>query len=501
MVHQKKFIAIDLGAENGRVVVTLLNNNQIEMNEVHRFTIYSVRLEDSLHWDIIRIFDEIITGLIKAQEMFGPQFDGIGVDTWGADYVLVDSSGNIIGFPYHYRDDRTDGVMEEAIKTASREYMYGTTGIQFAQFNTVFQLLSEEKKATNRFGKAHKMLLIPDFINYLLSGRMRAEFTIASTTGLTDPLKREWAWDIIDIFNLPRRIFPEIIEPGKILGPLLRSVSDRTGISPDTPVIATACHDTGSAVISVPAQRNRNWAFLSSGTWSLMGVELNAPILTRAAMEHNFTNEGGAIGTTRFLKNIAGLWLLQECRREWSGNSEGYSYADLVNIAGREGAVKAWVNLDDARFLKPGNMPGKIFNYLTESGQTAKRDVGFTVKVILESLAFTYRKVKKEIEGVTEKKINKLYVVGGGTQNALLMQLTANAVGCTVVAGATEGAALGNAGVQGLAVNAVSNIDEWRRIVQHSLGLRVYKPDGDTYFIDNEKAFQAIISKAAYPED
>ncbi len=501
MTAEKKFIAFDLGAETGRCVVAALRDHSIELNEVYRFNTHAIRYEKGFHWDILHIFEEILTGLAKARVAFGPHFDGIGVDTWGVDYVLIDYEGRVVGYPYHYRDDRTDGIMGQAFKLVQKEKLYKRTGIQFAQFNTVFQLLSEKKRKSSFLELADKMLLLPDFINYLLSGETKAEFTIASTTGLADPLKRDWAWDLIGNFELPDRLFPKMVEPGTVLGTLLPSIAKRTDLDLDIPVIATAGHDTASAIVSVPSDGNGNWAFLSSGTWSLMGVETDKPFLTPRAMGYNFTNEGGVAHTTRLLKNITGLWPLQECRRHWSGKSVDYSYSSLTDMARREGLVSAWIDLNDPRFLKPDNMPEKVLEFLKESGQTARPGMGYIVRVILESLAFNYRSVKNELENITGKETNRIHVVGGGTQNVLLMQLTADAVGCTVVAGPVEGAVVGNVGVQALAVGAISSVNEWRGIVSASSHLQVYEPDDGRYFAENEKNFRSILPEGSYAED
>ncbi|MCL5268479.1 MAG: rhamnulokinase [Bacteroidetes bacterium] len=493
MNTEKNFIAFDLGAESGRCIVATVRDQRVRLKEVHRFTTHSVRYEKGFYWDILGIYQEILEGLVQAGNAFGPNFDGIGVDTWGVDYVLVDPNGRIIGYPYHYRDDRTDSIMDDAFRIVSKESIYGRVGVQFAQFNTLFQLLSEKKRKSNFLTLADKMLLMPDFINYMLSGKMSAEFSIASTTGLADPIQRDWAWDLIDRFQLPRSLFPEMVEPGTVLGALLPELARKTGLSPGTPVIATAGHDTASAVVSVPADRKSNWAFLSSGTWSLMGIELSRPILTSRAMQSNFTNEGGVVGTTRFLKNIIGLWPLQECRKYWSERSEEYSYSTLTDLAEREGLVSAWVDLNDSRFLKPGDMPEKILAFLKESKQTTKSNVGFIVDVILESLAFSYRRTRKEIEDVIGSRIERLYAVGGGIQNGLLMQLTADALGCPVLAGPIEGAIIGNVGVQAIATGTVLDLDEWRSIVANSFQPKVYEPRESRYFDENEDAFCRIL--------
>ncbi|MGA7720210.1 MAG: rhamnulokinase family protein [Ignavibacteriaceae bacterium] len=492
MTQEKKFIGFDLGAESGRCVVSILKDQQITLHEVHRFTTHNIKYESGFHWDILAIYEEIIEGLKKAQKSFGKDFSGIGVDTWGVDYVLIDSQDRIMGYPYHYRDDRTDGIMDEAFKILSKENIYKKVGIQFAQFNTLFQLLAEKKRRLNFLDISDKMLLMPDFLNFMLSGKKKAEFSIASTTSLVDPIKRDWSWELIEKFGLSGKIFPEIVEPGTKLGLLLPSIAKATELSPNIPVFASTGHDTASAVVSVPAT-SENWAFLSSGTWSLMGIELNQPLLTAEAMKYNFTNEGGVEGTTRFLKNIIGLWPIQECRRYWLQKGNEYSYPELSCSAKDEGFVKAWVDLNDARFLKAGEMPEKIIAFLNETGQNVKNNVGFITGVVLESLAFTYKNVIKEIEEVTGKKISKLHAVGGGIQNELLTQLTADALGKTVYAGPIEGTIVGNIGVQAIASGAVPNLKVWREIVANSFEVKKYEPSNTNYFNENDKNFKSIL--------
>lgn len=489
---EKKFIGFDLGAESGRCVVAKLNKNKITLHEVHRFTTHSVKYDYGFHWDILAIYKEIIVGLTNAKKEFGSKFDGIGIDTWAVDYALIDLEGRIIGYPYHYRDDRTDGIMNEAFQIIPKELIYKKTGIQFAQFNTLFQLLSEKKRKTNLLNITDKMLLIPDFLNYLLSGKKKSEFTNATTTGLVEPHTRKWLWELIDEFGLPRKIFPEIVEPGTMLGKLLPSIAEQTGLDKNIPVIASASHDTASAVASVPAYTN-DWAFLSSGTWSLMGIELNKPILSSNAMNYNFTNEGGVQKTTRFLKNIIGLWPIQECRRYWKEKSKEYSYSELASLANENGFAKAWVDLGDSRFLKAGNMPEKIIDYLKETNQPFNSNIGFIIRVILESLAFSYKNTINEIEETTGNKIKILHAVGGGIQNELLTQLTADAIGRNVLAGPVEGTIIGNIGVQAIASGAVSDLHSWRMIVANSFELKMFEPKNSSYFIENESNYKNIL--------
>ncbi len=491
-MKENKFIGFDLGAESGRCVVGKLSDNKLTLHEVHRFTTHSIKYDEGFHWDILAIYEEIKKGLINAQKEFGSEFDGIGIDTWGVDYVLIDKDGRIIGYPYHYRDDRTDDIMKQAFQILPKEEIYSKTGIQFAQFNTLFQLISETKQKSNLLNITDKMLLIPDYLSFLLTGKKKAEFTIASTTSLLDSSTRKWSWELIDAFCLPRRIFPEIIDPGTTIGNLLPSIANQTGLNQNIPVIASASHDTASAVASIPAFEN-NWAFLSSGTWSLMGVELKQPLLTCEAMEHNFTNEGGIENTIRFLKNIIGLWPIQECKRYWHERSKEYSYSELTSWASANGFAKAWIDLNDPRFLKAGEMPEKIISYLKETNQQVKSDIGFVIRVVLESLAFSYRNTLNEIETISGKKIKRLHSVGGGIQNELLTQLTADAIGRDVIAGPVEGTIIGNLGVQAIATGAIKDLYTWRMIVANSFELKNYKPQNSIYFNDNENCFKKIL--------
>ena len=492
MAEEKKYIGFDLGAESGRCIVAILKNQKIKLHEVHRFTTHNINYFAGFHWDILAIFEDMVTGLKKAHESFGSIFDGIGVDTWGVDYVLVDSEDRILGYPYHYRDDRTDQMMEKAFSIMSKSIIYNRAGIQFAQYTTIFQLLAEKEKKLNLLAVADKMLLIPDFLKFLLSGVKKAEYSIASTTSLTDPEKRDWSKELIESFGFPENIFPEMVEPGTRLGTLLPNISRRTGLSSDIPIIANAGHDTASAVVSVPAQPG-DWAFLSSGTWSLMGVELNKPLITTEALEHNFTNEGGMEGKTRFLKNIIGLWPIQECRRYWQAKGHEFSYAELMEMAKKVETNSAWIDLDDIRFLKAGEMPEKILSYLKETGQPLKEDVGHIIRTVIESLAFTYRTTIKEIEEVSGRQIKRLHAVGGGIKNELLNQLTADALGYDVIAGPVEGTVVGNIGVQAIATGAVSNLQEWRNIVVNSFDLKVYKTENAEYFNTNETNYQKVM--------
>jgi rhamnulokinase len=491
-MKEKRFICFDLGAESGRCVVVSVCNEKIILNEVHRFKTYYAEYFDCLHWDLQAIFNELLTGLSKISGQFGSNFDGIGIDTWGVDYVLIDAENRVLGYPYHYRDIRTDLIMNEAFKIISKEDLYMNSGIQIAQYNTIFQLLAEKNSKLNLLSIADKFLLMPDFFTFLLTGKKIAEYTIASTTGLIAPHNRNWNWKLIDLFGLPGNIFPEIVESGTFIANLSRKIAAKCVLDENIPVYASAGHDTASAVASVPAG-NTSWAFLSSGTWSIIGVVTNKPIITTEAMKYNFSNEGGIKGTTRFLKNIIGLWPLQECKKFWAKAKNDFSYEHLTELAFNYGNANAWIDLNDNRFLKPGDMPLKVLSFLKETNQAAVDDIGFIVRVILESLAFNYRTVIHQLEKVSATKIDVLHAVGGGIQNELLNQITADAVGRRVVAGPVEGTLIGNCGVVAVASGAVNDLNEWKKMISQSFTLKEYTPVNESYFKDNEKCYKTIL--------
>ena len=493
MIDSKRhYIGFDLGAESGRCVVGTLQNETLSLSEVHRFPTPRLFYRGHYFWDVLQIVTEIETGLRAAAEAFGPNFEGISVDTWGVDYVLLDEDDRILGYPFHYRDSRTDGMPEKAFETVPREELYLQTGTQVAPFNTLYQLLAEQTQQVNLLEVADQLLLMPDFLLFVLSGKKIGEYTIVSTTGLANPNRRNWNWKLVEVFGFPRRIFPNVVEAGTVIGHLQEELARRTGVDPETPVIASASHDTGAAVASVPADAD-GWAFLSSGTWSLMGVEINKPILNSEAMTYNFTNEGGVNGTIRFLKNIMGLWPIQECRRAWQHDGKDYNYEDLKQLALENGPAGAWIDVDDSRFLKAGNMPGKIRDFLRETNQTYRDDAGWVTRCVLESLAFKYRTTIHEIESITGQPIKQLFAVGGGIKNHLLNQLTADAINRELITGPVEGTIAGNIGVQAIARGDIASIGELRKMVRRSFTLEKYEPQNPDYFQTNEKKFLAVL--------
>jgi len=491
MAGARRYIAFDLGAESGRCIVGELRDGRLHLHDVHRFRTHVVRYRNDLFWDILAIFEEMKVGLSRAVQHHGPRFDGMSVDTWGVDYVLLDAGDRLLGYPYHYRSPRTDGMMEKAFRIVPKEEIYRRTGIQFMQINTLYQLLAEKAQRRSLLDIAECFLTIPDFFHFLLSGVKRAEYTFASTTQLSDPWCRNWCWDLIKAFGLPEKIFPPIIESGQTLGPLVKEIMNEVGMEGEPPIIAGASHDTAAAVAAVPATEG-TWAYLSSGTWSLMGIELDRPLVNDSSLERNFTNEGGVLGTVRFLKNIAGLWLMQECRRDWEKLGKRFEYDELALMAKEVPPVKAWVNPNDPRFLHPGNMAAKIISYLRETKQPFREEVSWITRCVLESLAFKYRVTLKELEELTGKRIERLHAVGGGIRNELLCQMTADAINREVIAGPAEGTVVGNLGIQAIATGELGELRSLRELVGSSFKLKVYKPQNPDYWDKHEEVYRSL---------
>ncbi len=465
------FLAFDLGAESGRAMSGHLRAGVLTLTEVCRFANEPVRDHGALCWDVgelwrhmQRALDQLGTG--------GPRLDSLGVDAWGCDYGLLGEGGALLGNPYHYRDPRTDGVMEAAFSRVPRAHIYDVTGIQFLSFNTLYQLMAASRATPQLLEAATGFGTVPDILNYWLTGELRAEYTNATTTQMVDARARRWATDLLDDLEVPTRLLPPLIEPGTVLGPLKGSVPAALA---GTPVVAPACHDTGSAVAAVAAHGGR--AFLSSGTWSLLGTEVPRPVITPRALEANFTNEGGVCGTTRLLKNIGGLWLLQACRRGWARDGRAYQYGELMDAASEaRPAFSSLFDPDDPSFLHPPDMPGAIAQYCRRTGQPEPDGPAAFTRAILESLAFKYRVVLDALEALTGTPIAEIQIVGGGSRNRLLNQFTADATGRVVLAGPIEATALGNIAMQMVATGAVSTIAEARRIIEHSFPVDRFVP-------------------------
>jgi rhamnulokinase len=427
-----------------------------------------------LYWDALRLLTECKEGIRIAAQKYGTSIVSIGLDTWGVDYGLLDVQDNLLGNPYHYRDSRTDGMMEEVFRRVSRREVFEHTGIQFMQLNSLYQLYAMRLSGSPILDVASTFLTMPDLFNFWLTGRKACEFSIATTTQCYDPRQRTWATGMLEKLDLPTSIFPEIVPAGTELGRLLPEVASELGTEALT-VIAPACHDTGSAVAAVPA-RERDYAYISSGTWSLMGVEVQEPVITPQSLEYNFTNEGGVCDTFRLLKNIMGLWLVQECRREWVRAGEVYDYGTLTEMAAQSPTFGPMVDVDDHRFLAPGDMSVRIQEYCRESGQAVPKTKGEILRCALESLALRYRWVLERLEAMMGRSIQVVHIIGGGMRNELLCQLAADAMQRPVVGGPVEATAMGNLLMQALALGHIDSLSEAREVVRRSFQVSTYVP-------------------------
>jgi rhamnulokinase len=485
----RKVLAIDLGAESGRGVLGSFDGERLVLDVIHRFPNGPVRTLDSLHWDALRLHSEILSAMRQAAGKGG--VESVGVDTWGVDFALLGRGDTLLGNPRHYRDPHTEGTMEEALKTVPRAEVYRRTGLQFMRINSLYQLLALQRDQSPLLDVAENLLFIPDLFHFFLTGVKANEYTDASTSQLLDPHTRNWAIDLIERFGLPGRMFGPIVQPGTVLGPLRGSVVSETGLAA-IPVIAPATHDTGSAVAAVPA-RGDSWAFISSGTWSLLGAELSRPLVTDAALAANFTNEGGVAGTTRLLKNIMGLWLVQECRRCWQKAGNPYEYDELVRLAEAAPPFGAFVDPDDPAFLLPDHMPDAVCKSCARTGQRPPSEPGAVVRCCLESLALKYRWVLEKLEGLIGRRLEVIHVVGGGSQNALLCQWTADATGRPVLAGPVEATALGNVLVQMMGLGIIGSLAEGREIVRRSVEVKTYEPRDTGRWDEHYQRFAELV--------
>ena len=467
-----RYIAVDLGAESGRVMLGSIDGDKLGIEELHRFPNTPVRTPSGLYWDILRLFHEIQQGLAVAGRERKVRIEGIGVDTWGVDFGLVGRDGSLVASPMHYRDSRNDGMIERACAAVPREEIFAHTGVQFMQFNSLFQLYAMKLAGSPALDAAERLLMVPDLLNYWLTGVQANELTDASTTQFYNPIKKGWAVELFERLGLPARILGEIVYPGTSLGPLLAHVAEAAGMDP-APVYATASHDTAAAVAAVPAE-GENWCYISSGTWSLMGLELAEPVVNEKSLAWNLTNEIGYGGSVRLLKNIAGLWLLQECRRAWAVDGGDYSYEELARLAGEAAPFKAVIHPD--AFLHPGQLPSKIAAYCRANGQAAPQTPGEFARTILESLALRYRQVLEGLESVSGRTIKVVHIVGGGSRNMVLNQFVADATRCLVVAGPAEGTAAGNVMVQAIGSGVFAGLKEARSVLRNSTDLKLIEP-------------------------
>jgi rhamnulokinase len=477
MASNLNLLAFDLGAESGRAILGQLDDGKIALSEIHRFPNQPVSLPDGLHWDILQLFREVKFGLTKAAHGNG-NLSCLGIDTWGVDFGLLDQKDVLIGNPYHYRDNRTDGMIEKACQRIPREEIFAQTGIQFMQLNSLTQLLSMSLADSPALKIAHTFLTIPDLLNYWLTGRKNCEFTNATTTQCYNPMKQSWAKPLLERLSIPTHIFPEIVQPGTALGDLLPAVSEECNVGKIL-VIAPACHDTGSAVAAVPAGTG-DFAWISSGTWSIMGVETRTPVINDQSLRFNMTNEGGVNHTFRLSKNIMGLWLVQECRRTWARQGKEYSYDDLTQLAAQAKPLLTIIDPDDGDFLKPGDMPTRIQTYAKRTGQTVPETPGEIVRCCLEGIALRYRWVLERLEQLQGHSLPTIHIVGGGTRNRLLSQLTADATHRQVITGPIEATAVGNLLVQAIAIGAITSLSEARSIIRSSFEVSTFDPSHDS---------------------
>ena len=479
-MKEKCYLAVDLGAESGRVIAGLCNGKRIRLEEIHRFPNGPVQIAGTLRWDVLRLWSEIQNGLGLAARRHGSSVRSVGVDTWGVDFVLLSKTGELLGQPFHYRDLRTRGLMRRAFCRVPRARIFAETGCQFMELNTLYQLMALHRDSPELLASARSLLLMPDFFHWCLSGARAAEFTNATTTQFFHPARRTWSKSLLSRLGLPAKPLPKVVQPGTVLGRIQPGVASTTGLKP-IPVVAPATHDTASAVAAVPAsEKSGAWAYISSGTWSLMGLELPQARIEPRVLELNFTNEGGVDGTYRFLKNITGLWLLHRCRLAFERNGDRLDYNRMIHLAAAVPPLRSFVDPDNPRFVNPPDMPAAIRQFCCETGQTVPRTKGALIRCTLESLALKYQVVLRWLEELNNAPVEVIHIVGGGSRNALLNQFTADSCSLPVLAGPIEATALGNVLVQARADSEVGSLSELREIVRRSFPVRIFEPRKQT---------------------
>lgn len=481
----KRVLAFDFGASSGRAIVGVFDGEKIELREVHRFSNDPVKINGTFYWDVQRLFFEIKQGILKAKEDGG--FDSIGIDTWGVDFGLLRKDGTLVENPVHYRDARNDGMVEFAKKYMSQEEMYDITGIQFMDFNTIFQLLSLKENRPYILEEADKLLFMPDLLSYMLSGVKSTEYSIATTSQMVDLKTRNWSDKILDTFGIKKDLLTDIVPTGAVIGQLSDDICEELGV-PKADVISVASHDTQSAITAAPCEYE-DFAFISCGTWSLFGTEVKEPIINDASKKLNVTNEGGYDYTIAFLKNICGLWLIQESRRQWIREGKEYSYAELEKMALECEPFKCFIDPDAPEFAPMGNIPERVRKYCEKTGQYVPQTVGEIMRCTYESLALKYRLTFDGIKDCTEKEYDRIHVMGGGTKDKLLLQMTAQSCNVNVYGGPIEATALGNIAVQLMSSGAISDIKEARKIIAQGENLKLYTPNDRD---DWEKAYETF---------
>lgn len=485
----KRILAFDFGASSGRAILASYEDGRIVMREIHRFSNDPVMVRGVFYWDVLRLFFEIKQGITKAVHEGG--FDAVGIDTWGVDFGLLDSKGRLLGNPVHYRDTRTVGMMEKTFETIPADELYNRTGIQLVKLNTLFQLVALREQDPQLLEQADTLLLMPDLFAYLLTGVKRAEYTEVSTTQCLDPKTGDWAFDLLERLQIPTRLFPKIIDAGETYGMISDDICEELGC-PKVPVIAVATHDTGSAVVSVPTQQD-DFIYISCGTWSLFGTELPKPVINETSRRFNLTNEGGYGRNVRFLKNIMGLWLIQESRRQWIREGHDVSYADLEKEALAADPFRCFIDPDDPSFETPGNLPRRVQDYCRRTGQYVPEDRGEIMRCIYESLAMKYRYTFRAIREVTGRTYDAIHMIGGGTKDRLLCQMTADACRCNVVAGPVEATAMGNIAVQLIALGELDGLKAARRVIANSEQPKQYAPQNTAVYDEAYGRFEKLL--------
>lgn len=495
MTATQNYLAFDLGAESGRAILGKFDGKKFTLSEIHRFPNYPISMPQkhgisSLRWDILHLWNEVKEGIARMTRKQGEMITAIGVDTWGVDFGLFDEKGALISAPYAYRDKRTDGIMEKAFERLSREQIFEQTGIQFLQLNSLYQLLAMVLDNAPEFKIAKTFLTMPDIINYWLTGDTVSEFTIATTTQCYDPRKRKWAYPMLEALGIPTHIFCEIVSAGTYLGKVTKQLSEE--LNTQASVVAPACHDTGSAAAAVPSAHD-DVVWISSGTWSILGTNVENPIINEQSLTHNFTNEGGVGNTYRFSKNITGLWLVQECRRAWALEGKEYSYAELTEMAAAAKPHLCFVDPDSPDFLHPGGMPQRIIQYCQRSGQPIPENHAAIVRCALESIALKYRAILEKLDQIVGKPLAPIHIVGGGSKNQLLNQFTADATKKEVIAGPAEATALGNIMMQAIALGNIASIQQGREVIRESCEVSTYQPKDAAAWDEAYQRFLALL--------
>jgi rhamnulokinase len=482
--------AIDLGAQSGRVVVGRFDGERLTIEEVHRFPNVPVLAAGTLHWDALRLYEEMLDGLAAATAAEPPGIDSVGVDSWGVDFALVDRGGRLIGNPVSHRDRRTEDVMERVFARVPARELYERTGIQLMPINTIFQLVAMTEAGDRALEVAHRLLFVPDLFHFWLSGVASCELTNATTSQCYDPRAQAWATDILARLGLPAEVFRETVLPSSVLAPLRREVGERTRLRRAV-VVAPATHDTGSAVAATPLH-DRSSIYISAGSWSLVGMELDAPLITEETFAANLTNEGGLGGTVRLLRNVDGLWLLHECRRAWKEDGQAWEFEELVRMAEDSPPLRSFVEPNDPRFLAPGNVPDRIRAFCADTGQAVPSGAGSVVRCVLESLALKHRQTVQLLAGTTGATPHEVHIVGGGSRNALLCQWTADATSLPVLAGPGEATAIGNLAAQAIALGELASLDEARRVIRASFEPTVYEPAASAAWLEAAERFDRL---------